>query len=68
MSDGISGKHSPFALKIIQALKENGGGKDRVLTISEIKTYVEKLPNEPRFGSFGDDSPASDFVFVAKNN
>ena len=68
VSDGISGKHSPFALKIIQALKENGGGKDRVLTISEIKTYVEKLPNEPRFGSFGDDSPASDFVFVAKNN
>ncbi len=68
VSDGISGKHSPFALKIIQTLKENGGGKDRVLTISEIKTYVEKLPNEPRFGSFGDDSPASDFVFVAKNN
>ncbi|MBY0434445.1 MAG: caspase family protein, partial [Cyclobacteriaceae bacterium] len=68
VSDGVAGKHSPFALRIIQALKENGGGKDRVLTISEIKTYVEKLPNEPRFGSFGDDNPASDFVFVAKQH
>lgn len=65
VSDGIAGKHSPFALKMLQALKENGGG-DRILTLEEIKSFVEKLVPEPRSGSFGDDNPASDFVFVAR--
>lgn len=66
VSDGIPGKHSPFTLKILQALTD-GGGSDRILTLSEIKTYVEKLKPEPRLGSFGDDKPESDFVFVLKN-
>jgi hypothetical protein len=66
VSDGIPGKHSPFALKILQALSE-GGGDDRILTLSELKVYVEKLKPEPRLGSFGDDKPNSDFVFVGKN-
>jgi len=66
VSDGIPGKHSPFTLKILQALSE-GGGDDRIVTLSELKTYVEKLKPEPRLGSFGDDKPNSDFVFVAKN-
>jgi len=66
VSDGIHGKHSPFALKILQALSEGGGG-DHILTLSELKGYVEKLKSEPRFGSFGDDKSDSDFVFVARN-
>ncbi len=66
VSDGIPGKHSPFTLKLLQALS-NGGGSDRILTLSEIKTYVEKLKPEPRMGSFGDDKAESDFVFVPKN-
>jgi hypothetical protein len=66
VSDGIPGKHSPFTLKILQALSD-GGGNDRILTLSELKVYVEKLKPEPRLGSFGDDKPDSDFVFVAKN-
>lgn len=65
VSDGVAGKHSPFALKLLQALKDSGGN-DRILTIEEIRSYVEKLVPEPRSGSFGDDNPASDFVFVAK--
>lgn len=65
VSDGIAGKHSPFALKLLQALKDSGGN-DRILTIEEIRSYVEKLVPEPRSGSFGDDNPASDFVFVSK--
>lgn len=67
VSDGIAGKHSPFALKLLQAFSENGGS-DRILTLEELKTYVEKLVPEPRSGSFGDDNPSSDFVFVAKQN
>lgn len=67
VSDGVAGKHSPFTVKLLQAFKESGGG-DRILTLEEIKTYVEKLTPEPRSGSFGDDNLASDFVFVARQN
>jgi hypothetical protein len=66
VSDGIPGKHSPFTLRLLEALA-NGGGSDRILTLSEIKTYVEKMKPQPRLGGFGDDKPDSDFVFVAKN-
>jgi hypothetical protein len=66
VSDGVPGKHSPFALRILQALSD-GGGTDRILTLTELKTYVEKIRPEPRTGSFGDDKPQSDFVFVVKN-
>lgn len=66
VSDGIPGKHSPFTLKLLQALNE-GGGNDRILTLSELKTYVERLKPEPRLGGFGDDKVDSDFVFVMKN-
>ena len=66
VSDGIPGKHSPFTLKLLQAFSE-GGGSDRILTLTEIKSYIEKLKPEPRLGSFGDDKTDSDFVFVLKN-
>ena len=66
VSDGIPGKHSPFAEKFILALKEIGGGSGRILSLLELRTYFLKLASEPRFGSFGTDDPASDFVFVAK--
>lgn len=66
VSDGVLGKHSPFAEKFILALKEIGGGTGRILSLLELRTYFLKLPSEPRFGSFGNDDPASDFVFVAK--
>jgi Caspase domain len=66
VSDGIPGKHSPFTLKLLQAFSE-GGGSDHILTLTEIKSYIEKLKPEPRLGSFGDDKTDSDFVFVLKN-
>lgn len=66
VSDGIAGKHSPFAEKFILSLKEVGRGTGRILSLIELQAYFLKLPTEPRFGSFGDDDPASDFVFVAK--
>jgi len=68
VSDGIPGKNSPFAAKFILALREIGGGKGRILTLSELENYFQRLQTEPRSGSFGSDDPASDFVFVAKQN
>jgi hypothetical protein len=68
VSDGTPGKNSPFATKFLEALKSNGG-KDGILTLSEISGYLEKLKDhEPRSGEFGDNQKGSDFVFVAKGN
>lgn len=65
VSDGIPGKHSPFAKNVIEALN-SFGGSDGILTLNEIYSYVEKLTPEPRIGKFGDNAPGSEFVFVVK--
>lgn len=65
VSDGIPGKHSPFAKNFVEALRARGG-RDGILTLPELYTYVEKLKIQPRFGEFGDNAPGSDFVFVMK--
>lgn len=65
VSDGIPGKHSPFAKNFLEALRSRGG-KDGVLTLPELYSHVERLKIQPRFGEFGDNAPGSDFVFVAK--
>jgi hypothetical protein len=65
VSDGIPGKHSPFAKNFIDALRSRGG-RDGILTLPEIFTFVEKLKIQPRFGEFGDNAPGSDFIFVAR--
>lgn len=67
VSDGIAGKHSPFAKQFIEAL-EKGMGGDGILTINELMTYVEILKTAPQFGKFGSDQLGSDFVFVVKAN
>jgi hypothetical protein len=65
VSDGIPGKHSPFAKNVLEALRSRGG-RDGILTLPELYTYVERLKIQPRFGEFGDNAPGSDFIFVAK--
>ena len=65
VSDGVAGQHSPFARKLIEALKTNGG-EDRILILDELKLHMERLTTTPRFGEFGSDVKGSDFVFVAK--
>jgi hypothetical protein len=65
VSDGIPGKHSPFARALIEALRSKGG-RDGILTLSEITPFVEKLKITPRSGEFGDNAPGSDFIFVAR--
>lgn len=65
VSDGIAGKHSPFAKSFIEAMQSQGG-KDGILTVSEVFGFVEKLKNPPRLGDFGSNLPGSDFLFVRK--
>jgi hypothetical protein len=65
VSDGRPGQHSPFTRKLLEAIRSYGG-PDNVLTLAEIKAYVEKIDPEPRFGEFGTDQPGSDFIFVVK--
>lgn len=65
VSDGIPGKHSPFAKRVLDALNDYGGS-DGILTLTELYPYVEKLNPEPRLGKYGDDAPGSEFVFVVK--
>ena len=65
VSDGRPGANSPFAAKFLEALRSDGGS-DNLLTLSDIKSYVELVPQEPRMGSFGSDEPGSEFVFERK--
>jgi len=65
VSDGIAGKHSPFAKQFVEALKSRGGN-DGILTLSELTTYVERLKTAPQYGRFGSDKLGSEFVFVVK--
>lgn len=65
VSDGIPGKHSPFAKNFLEALRSRGG-RDGILTLPELYTFVERLKVQPRFGEFGDNAPGSDFIFVLK--
>jgi hypothetical protein len=63
--DGTPGHHSPFASRLLEAL-ESRGGLDSILTLAEIKSFLERIENnEPRFGDFGDNEKGSDFVFLA---
>ncbi|MBX2941097.1 MAG: caspase family protein [Cyclobacteriaceae bacterium] len=63
--DGRAGMNSPFARKLLEALRGRGG-KDMILSLGELNTYVEALKPQPRMGEFGDNAPGSDFVFVAR--
>ncbi len=65
VSDGRPGMHSPFARKFIEALR-TGGGKDRILTLSEILNEVSTVNPAPHYGEFGDNEAGSDFIFMAK--
>ncbi|MFZ5998911.1 MAG: caspase family protein [Bacteroidota bacterium] len=65
VSDGIPGKHSPFAKAFLDALGSQGGS-DGMLTVQEVFGFVEKLKNPPRLGEFGDNAPGSDFIFLVK--
>jgi hypothetical protein len=61
--DGYSGQHSPFAIRLLEALRGRGG-EEGFLTATDLFRFVHKLPAEPRLGSFGDNQCGSEFVFL----
>jgi hypothetical protein len=65
VSDGVAGKHSPFAVRFLEALKSNGG-EDQLLTFTEINLSMQKLKTTPRYGGFGSDEAGSEFLFLKK--
>ena len=63
--DGLPGHNSPFARRILEALR-NYGGSSGILTINGIRAYVERAIPEPHDGEWGENEPGSDFIFVAR--
>ncbi|MCH7514921.1 MAG: caspase family protein [Bacteroidetes bacterium] len=64
--DGRPGMNSPFAARFLEALRSDGG-RDGIVTISDIITYVELVNPQPRYGAFGTNQSPSEFVFEKKN-
>jgi len=51
-SDGHRHAFLLFAKNFLEALRSHGG-RDGILTLPELYTYVERLKIQPRFGEFG---------------
>lgn len=71
VSDGVSGRHSPFAARILEALR-NGAGPDRLLFFQELVTEVQKTNRqEPRWGTFArasGETASLTFVFAEQDS
>ena len=65
VSDGRPNQHSPFARRVLEALRSNSG-KHGILTLDDIRRYVEKVTPQPRVGEFGTNAPGSNFLFIRK--
>ena len=63
--DGLDKKHSPFALRLLQALQGRGGAS-KMLTAKNLHQFVERLPSGPLLGSFGDDEVGSEFILISE--
>jgi Caspase domain len=57
--DGAPGKGSPFANGVLSQLRRY----EKLLTLEELFTGVERLKSLPVHGNWGDDQPGSVFVF-----
>ena len=65
VSDGHPNQHSPFTRRILEALR-SGGGRHGILTLDDIRRYVERATPQPRVGEFGTNAPGSNFLFIRK--
>ncbi|HEX5707016.1 MAG TPA: caspase family protein [Pyrinomonadaceae bacterium] len=62
VSDGVPGRHSPFAAKMLEALRSYPG--TGYLTFGDIKKSVERVKPGPVEADFGSFLPGSDFFFI----
>ncbi|HYN84261.1 MAG TPA: caspase family protein [Pyrinomonadaceae bacterium] len=62
VSDGVAGLHSPFAAKMLEALRSYPGSG--YLTFGDIKKSVERVKPGPVDADFGRFLPGSDFFFL----
>jgi hypothetical protein len=60
--DGEAGSHSPFAHRLLQALEEDRS----YLGFDGLMERLKLAQPGPQRGSFGQDEPASDFLFLPK--
>ena len=65
VSDGRPNRHSPFARRVLDALRSNAG-RHGILTLDDIRRYVEKATPQPRADEFGTNAPGSNFLFIEK--
>lgn len=61
--DGYAGKHSPFALKLLEALHARGG-VNGMLTANDLFAFVQKLPSGPLLGNFGDHEIGGEYILM----
>jgi hypothetical protein len=66
VSDGDPGKHSPFAFRLLEALR-SANAKNGVVTYAHLMSYLERARMEPRTGDFGDHEPGGDFLFITRH-
>jgi uncharacterized caspase-like protein len=65
VADGPPGGHSPFAAQLLSTLQQ-GGDEYKVIDYDELRRNALKLPQEPYFGSWGNNEDGGAFLFVAK--
>ena len=64
--DGRPGMHSPFARRLLEALRSYGG-EDAILTLNELYVYLERAEPAPMDGEFETNEPGSSFIFVVRD-
>ncbi len=69
VSDGLPGAHSPFAAKLLEALRSRGKYSNGLLTINDIRRAIQNLTPQPHSGDFPHSSgdPEGDFFFIPVN-
>jgi hypothetical protein len=65
VSDGIPKHHSPFASKLLAALR-GYGGTTGILTSAKVFGEMTDLKVAPRYGAFLDSDAGGQFLFVTK--
>lgn len=61
----IGQKHSPLTSQFLAALRDYGG-RDGILTKSELLSYLKMLKVVPQMGDFGSSEPGGDYLFMVK--